>query len=851
MARTKNAKKKMLTVVVAGDLSVDWFEVSSLPQGSPGGGTRGLQNWMIYPRVLRSARPGGAWLLADFVRAATAETGSVHSLPARHIERIPSSELIQAFVTLAKYPFSSAKKDEKNMVFRTRSYTGFDGPTDGRASVLPFKDAPVRADLIVLDDAGNGFRDQRTLWPEALEKSAGPIVVVKMSRPLAAGPLFDELRSRHADRLVVVINADDLRQEGIKITRRLSWERTAKEFVWQMASNPRLLILSSCAYLVVRFGLEGAVLYSRFRGNVESWLFYDPKIGEDGFGEVHPGDMIGCGSAFVAGIVGRLARGGLAGVKESIVQGLIAARRLWQLGFGADVEALRYPGPEVFRPLEPKESPLAAISVPGPTATEPADPDYWCILDDLSRADLESIAYNFVLRGKDSLLDQVPCGQFRFLKTYDRSEIESFRSIKNLIHEYLANSDITRPLSIAVFGTPGSGKSFGVNEVAESVAPGRLQKIEFNLSQLNSIEELAAALHKVRDIALGGKIPIVFFDEFDSDFKGKLGWLKYFLAPMQDGVFSDGQTVHPIGRAVFVFAGGTCCTYEEFCCRGADQDFKAAKGPDFISRLRGYVNIKGPNPVSEKERLFLIRRAQVLRFQLEKNAKHLFDGSGNCRIDPGVLRAMIKVPAYRHGIRSMVAVIEMSLLAGRQTFEQAALPSPEQLELHVDADMFSRLVVRDVLLGSAREVLARAIHEKYRLDNQDKRSPDDPSMQPWDSLLEELKESNRQQADHIPQKLKAVGCDFAPVVGSKPKPVKFSDQEIEIMAKMEHDRFVAERFLQGFSSGPRDADKKTSPYLVAWEDLSEDVKDFDRKAVREIPELLASAAFEIYRLKAR
>jgi len=851
MARAKNPKKKTLTIVVAGDLSVDWFEVSSSPQVSPGAGAAGIQNWMIYPRVLRSARPGGAWLLADFVRAAAAEAGSVHSLLARHVERIPSSELIQAFITLDKFPSSSAKKDEKNTVYRTRSYAGFDGPADGRASVLPFRDAPARADIIVLDDAGNGFRDHRELWPEALEKSAGPTVVVKMSRPLAAGPLFEQIRSRHAERLVVVINANDLRQEGIKISRRLSWERTAKEFVWQMASNPRLLILSSCAHLVVRFGLEGAILYSRFQGNVESWLIYDPKIGEDGFGEVYPGEMIGCGSAFVAGIVGRLARGGLAGIKESVAQGLIAARRLWQQGFGAEVGALRYPGPDIFRPLESRESPLAAISVPGPTATEPADPDFWCILDDLSRADLESIAYDFVLRGKDPLLDQVPCGQFRFLKTYDRSEIESFRSIKNLIHEYLANSDITRPLSIAIFGTPGSGKSFGVNEVAESVAPGRLQKIEFNLSQFNSIEELVAALHKVRDIALGGKIPIAFFDEFDTDFKGKLGWLKYFLAPMQDGVFSDGQTVHPIGRAIFVFAGGTCCTYDEFCCRGEDQDFKAAKGPDFISRLRGYVNIKGPNPVSEGERLFLIRRAQVLRFQLEKNARHIFDGSGNCRIDPGVLRAMIKVPEYRHGIRSMVAVIEMSLLSGRQTFEQAALPSPEQLELHVDAEMFSRLVVRDVLLGSAREILAQAIHAKYRHDNQDKRSPDDPSMQPWDSLLEELKESNRQQADHIPQKLKAVGCDFAPVVGPKPKLVKLSDQDIETMAKMEHDRWVAEKFLQGFSYGQRDVHKKTSPYVVAWEDLIEDVKDFDRKAVREIPELLAAAGFEIYRLKAR
>ena len=363
------------------------------------------------------------------------------------------------------------------------------------------------------------------------------------------------------------------------------------------------------------------------------------------------------------------------------------------------------------------------------------------------------------------------------------------------------------------------------------MAPGRLQKIEFNMSQFNSVEELVAAFHKVRDIALGGKMPIVFFDEFDSGFNGRLGWLKYFLAPMQDGAFSDGRDVHPIGRAIFVFAGGTSSSYAGFCCAKDAAEFKAVKGPDFVSRLRGFVNIKGPNPVDERERLFMVRRAQILRFQLEKSAPQIFDGAKTCRIDAGVLRAMIKVPEYRHGIRSMLAVIEMSQLAGRQSFEQAALPSPEQLELHVDAEAFSGLVVRDVLLGSARETLAEAIHERYRRDNVDKRAADDPAMAAWNILDEGLKESNRRQADHIPTKLKAVGWDFAPASSGKAKPARFTPDEIETMARMEHERWVAEKLLEGFSSGPRDVTRKTSPYLVPWDDLDDKIRDYDRQAV--------------------
>jgi hypothetical protein len=54
-------------------------------------------------------------------------------------------------------------------------------------------------------------------------------------------------------------------------------------------------------------------------------------------------------------------------------------------------------------------------------------------------------------------------------------------------------------------------------------------------------------------VCLQGKTAVVFFDEFDSPHGGEpLGWLKYFLAPMQDGVFKEGGETHPIGKAILV-----------------------------------------------------------------------------------------------------------------------------------------------------------------------------------------------------------------------------------------------------------------------------------------------------------
>jgi len=833
-------------IAVAGDLSVDWLEAETPPRAQEKGEPADPRNWKTYPDVRREARPGGAWLLADLVRSATG--AEVSAPPPRDVRSVPAGEIVQCYVELGRFPAGGGGKDAKATVFRIKSYKGFTGPAGDGASAYPLKGPAAPPALWVLDDAGNGFRDRADLWPEAFGTSPNALFLVKMSRPLVSGRLFDELRKRHGGRLVLVLGADDLRREGVKISRRLSWERTATDLVWQMASNPALHPLNACAAVVVRFGVDGAILFTRSGGAFGAWLYYDPATGEDGSGEAWPGEMLGTGSAFAAGLAAVLAARGLDGLREGVTKGLLASRRLCQAGFGGDAGRLAYPGPEIFRPQEPADGLIAEVPVPPPAAAEPADPGYWCILDSLSRADLESVAFNFVVKGRDPLLEKVPSGRFRFLRTFDRSEIESFRGIKNLIGEYLASPGVTRPLSIAVFGAPGSGKSFGVSEVAESVAPGRLQKIEFNLSQFNAVDELVAAFHKVRDIALGGKVPMVFFDEFDASLNGRLGWLRYFLAPMQDGAFSDGRDVHPIGRAIFVFAGGTASSYQDFCCAEDAAAFKAVKGPDFISRLRGFVNIKGPNPVNETERLFMVRRAQILRFQLEKSAPQIFDAARTCRIDPGILRALIKVPEYRHGIRSMLAVIEMSQLAGRQTFEQAALPSPEQLELHVDADAFSRLVVRDVLLGSAREALAEAIHEHYRRDNAGQRPAGDPAMAAWDLLDEGLKESNRRQADHIPAKLKAVGCDFAPAAGTSGKSVRLTPDEIEVMARMEHDRWVAEKLLDGFGPGPRDNPRKTSPYLVPWDELDEKIRDIDRQTVREIPALLASAGFEIYRL---
>jgi hypothetical protein len=310
------------------------------------------------------------------------------------------------------------------------------------------------------------------------------------------------------------------------------------------------------------------------------------------------------------------------------------------------------------------------------------------------------IASNIVVFGIEYVLSHTkgslrfPTAKFGNYWVVDRDEIENFRSIRNLLHDH-RDMRRTVPLSIAVFGPPGSGKSYGVREIAKSI--GDEKEVEFqtyNLSQFVHPNELTQALLPIRDVLLDGKLPIVFFDEFDTNLGDtKLGWLKYFLSMMQDGQFKHGETMLKIGGAVFVFAGGTSPTYQKFLPQKESleeqREFSDSKGPDFISRLRGYVNIRGvnPDPDDSDDKAFVIRRAILLRSILWEKVPFLFRDNV-ALIDPDVLQALLQVDEYKHGSRSMEAVLDMSRLAKAKPFSASMLPSIDQLNMHVNGKQF-------------------------------------------------------------------------------------------------------------------------------------------------------------------
>ena len=121
-------------------------------------------------------------------------------------------------------------------------------------------------------------------------------------------------------------------------------------------------------------------------------------------------------------------------------------------------------------------------------------------------------------------------------------------------------------------------------------------------------------------------------------------------------------------------------------------------------------------------------------------------------------------------------------------------------------------------------------------------------MVSWNELPEGLKESNRHQADHIGIKLKAIGCGIISLTDWDAKLFEFTKEEVERMAEMEHERWNAERLREGWTYAPglKDVDRKTSPHLVPWDKLSEDIKEYDRNTIRGLPSFLARAGLQIY-----
>ena len=600
------------------------------------------------------------------------------------------------------------------------------------------KNIPQKPAIVVISEGGMGFRDNEQCWEQEALKHCKHIVFKTANEPTAS-KVWKQL-TKHADKLTVVISAFELRRTSARISAGFTWEETFRDLLRELAGKTEvdskeskateadagrcgsLHELTNCRNLIVTFDNEAAVaVQMKEPGSLKdakvTFVFRPSAIEEDSRHETS-GTAFGFLTCFTAAIVRAIARGEETNLAPALGEGLSAMCDLLSEGHGLGTDA-----PKGF----PVERIAQAILNPKQHFTEVtfgysdlANNDWTFLgLAEPTATSKKKAAFQFArlvaLHGPVAIAD-LPHLRIGDLITVDNDEVTALRNLRQVIRRYADKNEAgKKPLSIGVFGPPGSGKSFAVEQIARNLLGKRSEWLPFNLSQFEGPADLIGAFHQIRDYVLQGKLPVVFFDEFDSR---KYLWLQYLLAPMQDGKFQERELTHTIGKCIFIFAGGTSWTFDTFgppepAGGQDDQDtseFRLAKGPDFQSRLDAYFNVVGPNPrvreltetlkaatvgssklttyhvggrtmvEDEQDIWWPIRRALMLRSTLKLKPDQ------KLKINEGLLNAILRVARYRHGSRSMEKIL--SPLMAAKTFQPSFVPHRSQLELHTDAGDF-------------------------------------------------------------------------------------------------------------------------------------------------------------------
>jgi hypothetical protein len=745
-----------------------------------------------------------------------------------------------------------------------------------------------KTDLLLIQDWGMKIHELEI--PNLQENSADKWVIYRPYPPLFNGQLWQSINKNLKENTIVVLRAGDLRTLDVSISKGLSWEQTVEDIITEIYCKRNLTLhpLRTASYVIISFGYTGSLLLhnrNNEQGSDPEIQFFFDSMGVEGYWEIaHPGYMPGVMELLMMLLAKEVlypAKADQPDFTNALRAHLLGSRALHLDGgklpesslnldyLPAELEKVYGPTPtHVFTPVT-LDFHLFKCLYEEKHGDHVLPAQDWSLLSK-TKWDYYSLARKIALYGPMKALAgwNIPIAKYNFLITVDRKEIEFLHHLQSLFSEYLQKKN-NQPLSIAVFGAPGSGKSFSIKQLAKSLGlpDYEIKDITFNLSQFNvdHPSDLYQAFHAVRDIALSGKTPLVFWDEFDSK---SLGWLRYFLAPMEDGEFQEGQLIHSIGKCIFVFAGGTCSSMEEFEVKA--KTAVSDKGPDFLSRIKGFINVMGPNPVlpfgesqagshstqdettqfiraKNNDPEYIIRRAILVNSLLNIGYRDLLE-DGTLQIDDGVLNAFLLVPKYKHGTRSMQTIFKISQLFGKNKYHRSDLPPASQMDLHVDGELFYDLLsqksrfyeggkafyylVNEIDFDEAIiEQIAAGIHAIYSLlfSSNKVEDPLSISKDEFMSFFHKMKtlpegmphdevSQNYHNARKIPEKLAAAGYMIVPL-DAKVSADSLTEDAFEHISQLEHIRWVRHHIDNGWCFDPvKNKSLKQHDALVPWDD---------------------------------
>nr|POF27604.1 hypothetical protein CFP56_73789 [Quercus suber] len=816
------------------------------------GNSRGVERYQAEGDAAQLiVRLGGATLVAELLRAASSQHG-FHVLGP---ELQPKSMIhASSIVDLEREGAFGAYNVVKQR--RIGKPSSWNAPLLDQAAASP-------GPTVIITGSGEKFKSIEPAL-DFLSKSRARYLIYHMTCPLASGPLWDLIRDGprtrdgvpEPDFLAVIVDADDLRKEGIALSQSLSWEASAEDFVRNLGSNGSLDTLVTCPNLIVRFG-DAGYIHHRGRDAVDPRLYYHPRRIER---EPRHNQMIGLANAFTAGFAMGFADSKPPDCVKGMRLGISAANKLAKMGFvDSDIDKHPdFPVKEVMADITPDKE-FVSVSIPSGMISSG---DRWSIFDTVT-GETGELARKIVTQGPEYALRNCPTSRFAKLLCVERNEQESVRAVLGAVQERL-EAKTPQPTSIGIMGPLGAGKKFTATNLASHISDDRpVQQLKYN-ARLLKPEDLIQACHAIRDAVATGMLTIVLFENFEAVLETNSTLLNDFLAIMRDGKFSDRGHVRSLGAPLMFFI----INQEESNLMGpltpmtpGPGDLKIKPPIDealLLDHLHGVVHVKGPNQTSADDKIFPVRRALILRSLLVEKHRHLVN-NGKIDVEEGVLHALLLVPSYKHGLRSLEKIIATSRLSSHRSFGVRCLPPEEQIQLYVDGRIFMSYLRSPKLPPALREKLAEGLFATYKkqkilmckTDHEREMLESDRSMRDWDELAPELKESTRAQADDIPRKLRAIDCFMLQEDRGDPLELvpEFDGPDLDMLSEMEHERFNAERLQRQWKMGPRNSKQRTTPFLVPWRDLTQEWKDVDKVMVECVPRILATAGFKIYRMK--
>ena len=200
------------------------------------------------------------------------------------------------------------------------------------------------------------------------------------------------------------------------------------------------------------------------------------------------------------------------------------------------------------------------------------------------------------------------------------------------------------------------------------------------------------------------------------------------------------------------------------------------------------------------------------------------------------------------------------IMVGQDVLGRAADRRSEQTYLDAEAilhecrRMKARLSAQDRIIDSlagyaaaqVTEQLAQAMHAAWlrAATGSGQIVGSRPALHPWEQLTEPVKEANRAQAREIGERLAAIGCLMVPASGPVAS-LDFTDREVELLARIEHERWLSERTAHPPSPAPGQGGRRR--YLAPWDELTPEERADNIVAARSIPVMLAAVGFQVLR----